>query len=91
MQQCTGKQLKAILIKLREVYPGVSDLIPHLGKRLNLDEEVTRRGIAYALDYGWVCFTGNRRRDLRLGPVRLTAHGIDKLNNWTDEDDELII
>jgi hypothetical protein len=90
MQQCTGKQLKAILVRLREVYPDTATLIPHLAKTLNLDKEVTRRGIAYALDYGWVCFTGGRR-DLGVGPVRLTAHGIDKLNNWADEDDELII
>lgn len=89
MKQCTGKELKMILEKLRESYPLVPTLIPHLAKPLKLDEEVVARGVAYALDYGWVSFTS--KPDYRLGPVKLTAAGIDKLNGWTNEDDALTI
>jgi len=87
--QGTGRELKVVLDFLRENYPEPR-IIGQVIKNVKMDEVKVVRLIAYAFDKGWVTIT-DKHQDVRVGPYKLTSYGIDKLNSWTDEDDELSI
>jgi len=85
----SGRELKAILGFLRQHYGGFWET-RRVAESVNVDEGKVVRLIAYAVDKNWVAISGqgHLRIDSRC---RLTSEGIDKLDSWTDEDDELII
>ncbi len=91
--QSTGKDLKTVLDFLREYYPKIFTIseitkgINNAGGKMNGGKAL--RLLPFAFDEGWVTLTGNGVLD--IGPYRLTSAGIRKLNNWTDEDNELSI
>ena len=84
-----GKELRTILEFLRKDYPEAF-IIGQIMKTLKMDERKIVRLIAYAVDNNWVTIT-DKHQDVKVGPYRITSHGIDKLNSWTEKDDNLII
>lgn len=85
----TGKELKRILVFLREHYPGRWE-VRKITECLGIDERKIVRLIDYARGKEWV--TSNGQGSLRISSrCRLTSKGIDKLDSWTSNDDAVII
>jgi len=89
--QGNGKELKAVLTFLQKNFPDhckFSEIV----KGVNLDKEKLRRLITYADDESLTRpLSASVKGDITEESHRLLGRGIDKLNSWTDADDELII
>ena len=82
MEKFTGKDLYEMLGYLQACHPEAvnsSQIIDNLMWGWGEVEKLLR----YARDEGWV--------QSGVAGCRMTAKGIDKYNNWTDKDNELVI
>jgi len=64
--------------------------IKRIAEALVLDKGKVKRCIDYAVDESWV-IKKSVRGNISEIYCRITPAGRNKLDNWTDEDDELVI
>jgi len=85
----TGKELKAILIFLNELGGGMQR-VRDIAKGVDVNGRKAVRLVNYAMDKNWIYCDcpGYVRIDDRC---RIAAAGVEKLQTWQDEDDELSI
>jgi len=89
--QGAGKDLRTVLSSLQKSFPKhckFSEIV----ESVKLDKEKVNRLITYASDESLTyTLRASVEEAVTRESHRLSGKGIDKLNNWTDEDDKLII
>lgn len=88
---CTGKELRVVLDFLRETFPKYWE-ISDIAEATKLSEAKIATLITYTIDMSLTfVLESSPDRDVAKEVHRVSGKGIDKLNKWATEDDELII